>query len=172
MPRMLKDLTPAEIRAKAAEMAPRLRLRPDHGEPGHFTLNSYVLSDIAKALDSGRTSEFLTAGSHRDDDRLFAGRVQRALEKLAGDGVLVKVPGGSGTLPDGTSKTVTWAHYYTPDAFKAAQARGERAHAERIAAARRWADIVIRLAKAGIEMDGGHRLSQDSWERLLDLAAL
>lgn len=159
--RQLDDLTPGEIKTAAEAVL---------GEGGTAGITYGILARIAERLDSSMSSVPAAWGGTAVQRR-FEGRVKRALDALSGAGTLVKVPAG-GLLPDGSRLTNREVRYYSPGAYEAARAEGERAHAERIAAARRWADVSIRLAKVGIEMDGDHRLSLGDWDRLLGTAGL
>jgi hypothetical protein len=159
--RQLDDLKPAEIKAAVAALMPGL------GQAESWQ----ILETVAQRLGS---SKMATPGGYQHNAVLdrYVGRVKRALDALAADGVLVRV-GAKDQPPDGTSPGDV--HYYTPEAYAAAKSWNE----ERLAALKAQAEykdeLRTRLRKAGIEMgDSGNFVSVPltDMKHLLDLAGL
>lgn len=97
----------------------------------------------------------------------WSGQVRRAMDRLAGEGLLVKVGKGQRT-PDGSYASNT-VYYYSPGAYAAEEERTARALVKAEATRRRWEKIRWRLQEGpGVRLDSEGRLFADSWELLLD----
>lgn len=158
--RQLDTLTPAEIKAAIPEVFP---------ESGHA--QSYqVVWAVAEKLGSGNQAVPQGYTGNRVQER-YTGRVKRALDALAAEGTLVKVPAGD-RLPDGRPQSIREVRYYTPAAFEAATA----AHAVRQAAGAqekaRWEKVAERLGAVDVALGNGGSLTLDDWENLLEAADL
>src|ERR1700748_1145336 len=105
--RQLDDLTPAAIKAAIPAVFP---------EDGHVQAHQIVWT-VAEQLDFSHQAVPQGYAGSRAQER-YVGRVRRALDALADDGVLVRV-GAKEQPPDGTSPGSV--HYYTPEAFAAAK---------------------------------------------------
>jgi hypothetical protein len=128
---------------------------------------------LGPVADRLRVSRFSTAPGYarqRAEERFYR-RVKRSLDLLAADGKLVKVPAGD-RLPDGKPQSRGEVHYYTPEAFaRAVTDREEREAADRALASRHHY-LRVRLARAGIIMNGDGSLALSDLECLLKMAGL
>lgn len=140
----------------------------DNPGNGKYDLNE-VTRRVNMALNGGQHEW------HEPTDR----QIYRAVEKLAGEGTLIKVPrdktGPDGRV-DGRSPT-----YYTPAGFEAARVKYEAEQAERAAERARWKIIYDTLAGWGLDPKTSGRfrsnepgqpvvLTVGNWEVLLGLA--
>jgi hypothetical protein len=157
--RQLGDLTPAEIRTAIPAVFP---------EDGHA--ESYqLLEAVANHLDSSRT-EVPSGYRARRVLELYAGRVKAALVRLAAEGTLVRV--GAREQPPGIDFAGS-VHYYTPEGFAAAKARGEEREAAALSGRRRWQRVASRLSiAADVRLNQDGSLSLTDWEHLLKATGL
>jgi hypothetical protein len=100
-------------------------------------------------------------------DGRFARQVVRALNALAAEGTLVKIPRGD-YHPGGAYENA--AAWYTKDAYAAAMLAAQEAREEQIAVENRWEDVHEALHAAGLPARGIRRgppgLELDGWEQL------
>lgn len=156
--KQLDDLTPAAIKAAIPAVFPG----DGHAEVHH------VLWYVAEKLGSGSKAVPQGYSGTRVQER-YLGRVKRAMDALAEEGVLVRV-GAKDRPPDGTSPgTVS---YWTPEAYQEAKSESEKRRREGQAQAFRNDRIHSRLRAAGIAVLPDGSLRPDDWEHLLDLAGL
>ncbi len=102
--------------------------------------NYYVVVDVATALGHD-------AGEWPGDT--FAGQVKRALNALAQDGTIIKVPRGE-RLPWGGPADEP--HYYLPEQYAREVEQGVSATAKREAAAQRREALVARAEELGLDV--------------------
>jgi len=156
--RQLDELTPPEIKAAIPAVFP---------EDGHA--ESYQLLDaVAEKLNSSRDATPGGWQQNRVHER-YTGRVKRALDALAAEGDLVRVGSQEG-LPDGTNPG--GVHYYTPEAFAAAQEKRDKRYAEAQAAKVRWDLVANRLDAVEVHLNKDGSLSLEDWEHLLEATGL
>lgn len=152
--RQLDSLTLAEIKQAVAELM-----------PGHGWAETYMLlGEVAEHLGSSQHN-YPAGYTGRVVARRYSGRVKRAMDKLAGEGVLVKA-GKDDPKPDGTNNNSVY--YYTREAWDAAAARGRQRLAEAEVLEARWERVQARLGELEILMPRRGRLTIDAWEQLLD----
>jgi hypothetical protein len=126
-----------------------------------------VLTSVTIAHRMG-VSRFTANYQERAALNKFDGQVGRAFDKLAAEGVLIKVK-GSERGPDGWSR---YARYWVPALYEAAVKRSAEQAESKVAETRQWARIHARLAAAGLEpelSDSGESvcLTQEMWVEVL-----
>lgn len=133
----------------------------------------YVMPGRVASLLGFQYGTHVAHGTTREWERRHAeeswtGRVRRALDKLADDGLIVKVK-RDGRLPDGScaSGTTYYSHKAYAEAEDKAQARRTAAEVE----AATWRQIRDRLASGpGVQLAPSGTLSLDDWLQLLEKA--
>lgn len=160
MSRTIADLTVQEVREAVRAVM------EDKGDSAPHRL----LDPVAERLGVGRYSA--APGYLKEhENRTFYNRVKQSLDKLAGEGGLVKV--GAGTRrPDGKMLSRHEVWYYTPEAFAAARAAREERDAAALAQKTRWERIAVRLLAADVTLRQDGSLSAEAWERLLEVTGL
>jgi hypothetical protein len=141
-------------------------------EQGHTRINLAVLSAVAEAAGAsytdpvpGTTPSKWALGDITDR---YIGRVKRAFERLATDGVVIKVGAGQ-PLPDGGTAGHE-VHYYSRQAFRDAERKSLENQESAASEKPRWDAIIAVLRAQGIEMPYDGRLDADAWELLLGKA--
>jgi len=158
--RQLDDLTPAEIKTAVAALMP--------GQGG--TQSHQLAHAVAKHLDSSLQAVPQGWSGTKVINR-YASRLKRALDLLAGDGVIVKVPAGH-RLPSGESQGMREVRYYTPEGFAAAKEEGEKRRAEALAVEARWDVVRRRLGAVDVNLRPNGSLYLVDWEHLLEATGL
>lgn len=157
-PRQLDDLTPAAIKAAIPAVFP---------EDGHAEVR-HVMWQVAELLGSGYDEVPQGYRGNAVRER-HIGRVQRALDSLAADGVLIRV-GGKDQPPDGTSPGgLSW---WTPEAYEKAKAATRERQAEAARAEERWTQVANRLDAVQVRLRPNGSLTLEDWEHLLESAGL
>lgn len=141
-------------------------------EQGHVRINLATLSAVAEAAGASYTDPVPgttpSQWARGDITDRYIGRVKRAFERLATDGVVIKVGSGQ-KLPDGAAAGHE-VHYYSRHAFREAE-RKNLEHQEAAASEKaRWDAIIAALRAQGIEMPYDGRLDAEAWELLLGKA--
>ena len=159
--RPLRDIKAAEVRDAVAALMPEL----GYAENDHVFIGQ-VMRKLG-ARESGDDSSGYRDWRYEQDREKFNGQVVRALNALAADGTLRKVPRGE-PLPSGS-----WGRgscWLTPEAWEKAEKEGlERKQAEEEAAAR-WQRISERAGALGILLPSPQEPGARALEQLLDLA--
>lgn len=159
--RDLDSLKPEEIRAELARMISDTDVAKGGFESYH------VMDKVASRLDSSTVFPQNNWRFGAVYDR-FTGRVKRALDKLAADGVLVRYGDGD-RLPNGNTNYRS-VRYYTPEAVREAETERDRKQAALDAISQRWDAVSGKLANLGYFWSGDgtdHKLSLADWEQLL-----
>lgn len=138
-------------------------------DQGHTRINLATLSAVAGAAGASYTDPApgTTPSQWARDDitERYIGRVKRAFERLATDGVVIKVGAGQ-KLPDGGTAGHE-VHYYSRQAFRDAERKSLENQASAASEKARWDAIIAALRAQGIEMPYDGLLDAETWELLL-----
>lgn len=161
--RTLAALTTAELRDTALAVV---------GQHGHLE-SAQIPQMVALALDSDNHDAGALGVGPRDWVKIsaaqarFASRVRFALNKLADEGLIVKI-GARQMLPAGYSSGNT-SHYYTVPVYEAAMQKYDAEQQARVEQHNRWNSIAQRLSDGpGAALNRQHQLTVEHWEQLLD----
>jgi len=138
------------------------------GYVGYFQADYGIVRIVARQAGVDEP-DFRTGSGQRSWDS-FCGQVSRAMNKLADEGLIVKVSRGDRT-PDGyTAKSV---RYYMPDRFAALQAEHKQKQQEHAETRARWAEVTSKLERiVGPVKVVDHlqrpMLTLDQWNEILE----
>jgi len=154
----------------AAEVLAVVRAWLADGAAGHFELTHRELGELQRRAGFDVSGLRHAWDQSKAEDK-FSGQVKRALDKVAGEGGLVRI-GKNQTLPTGGWSS--GVHYFTPAAAEKADRERQERDAVRAAVDARVKSVGERLVKLGIRSPNrvadGVSIDLDSWELLLELA--